>query len=304
MSSDLASQYPRIVIFLLDATSGFPAAQDLRGNIHPSITIYLVLAFYFSDRAAYAAEKWQNYQQKQQYVDDLHKQNIKIMVSVGGGDVKPTTDKWVPADAANNVAQFVKQNALDGVDLDWEDSQAYALDGQQCLDWIVNYTQVLRNNLGNEYIISHSPASAYFCPTFPSVRPTFQGLYFKVDHKIGSLIDFYNVMFYDSSPGGHDYETVQNLVEESTSNLPRSALLEIAANSEYTSDINKLVIGKPVLSSDQMAGGYMSGDLIAQSVQDAMTKSPWKAGIMGWQYHVATSFHTFADPSAKALAGK
>lgn len=79
-----------------------------------------VLAFYFSDRAAYAAEKWQNYQQKQQYVDDLHKQNIKIMVSVGGGDVKPTTDKWVPADAANNVAQFVKQNALDGVDLDWE----------------------------------------------------------------------------------------------------------------------------------------------------------------------------------------
>jgi len=309
MSSDLVAPYPRIVIFLLDANNGFPTAQDLRGNIDSSITIYLVLAFYHSSQAVYAAEKWQNYQQKQQYVDDLHKQNIKIMVSVGGGGVTPTTDKWVPADAAYNVAQFAKQNVLDGVDLDWEDSTAYAKDGQKCLDWIVDYTQALRHNLGNERIISHSPASAYFCPTFPWDRLTFQGLYFKVDKTVGPLIDFYNVMFYDSGPGSHDYETVQNLINESIINLPQSALLQIATNPDYKSSINKLVIGKPVREGDKTDGGYMLADDLAKSVQEAMTKSlnkSWKAGIMGWQYHHddAGSFHTFADPSAQALTGK
>jgi GH18 family chitinase len=54
-------------------------------------------------------------------VKQLHSSNIKIMVSVGGGNnVKPTTDGWVAQDTANDVAQFVKNNYLDGADLDWE----------------------------------------------------------------------------------------------------------------------------------------------------------------------------------------
>jgi hypothetical protein len=79
------------------------------------------------------------------------------------------------------------------------------------------------------------------------------------------------------------------LIEEShPTNLPGSALLQIAENPDYKSSINKLVIGKPVLPTDCYSGGYMTGALLADSVQDAMAKTAqkpeqWKAGIMGWQ---------------------
>jgi GH18 family chitinase len=53
-------------------------------------------------------------------VENYHKNNIKIMVSAGGGSVKPTTEGWNPVTSAKNVANFVKDNSLDGVDLDWE----------------------------------------------------------------------------------------------------------------------------------------------------------------------------------------
>ena len=63
-----------------------------------------------------------------------------------------------------------------------------------------------------------------------------------------------------------------------------SALLQIAQNSNSQIPINKLVIGKPVLKSDASTG-YMTPQLLAQSVQDAITQSSkkWNAGIMGWQ---------------------
>jgi hypothetical protein len=116
------------------------------------------------------------------------------------------------------------------------------------------------------------------------------------------------------------------LIDQSSINLPDSALLQIADNPDFKSSINNLVIGKPVLQSDASDGGYMSGDLLGQSIQDAMSKTAqassgqWKGGIMGWQvwllmnfmatyymficphqYHDAASFSEFAGPSGSYL---
>lgn len=82
--------------------------------------MHSVLAFYYNDHPVETAQAWQNFSRKQEYVADYHKNNIKIMVSVGGGSVKPTSAKWDPEASAKNVAQFAKQYLLDGVDLDWE----------------------------------------------------------------------------------------------------------------------------------------------------------------------------------------
>ena len=79
------------------------------------------------------------------------------------------------------------------------------------------------------------------------------------------------------------------LIEKSSQNLPASSLLEIAHNPDYKSSINKLVIGKPVTQADAPYGGYMTPQVLADSVQDAISKTAgdplgqWKAGIMGWQ---------------------
>jgi len=302
----MVAPYPRIVIFL-DSQQGFPTADNLRNGIDPSITIYLVLAFHFLDGTVDAASKWKELgaSKQQQYVHDYHSKNIKVMVSVGGGTVTPTTSKWDPAVTANNAAKFAKDNHLDGVDLDWEDPNALIDNPVNALNRMVTYTTTLRNALGNSCVISHSPGAPYLCPTFPYKYPESQFFYYKVDKKVGSLIDFYNVLFYDTN--NSDYLTVKTLIDESIPNLPNSALLQIAHNLEHAIPMNKLVIGKPVLHSDTLAGGYMTPDLLAQSVQDAISKTvkdpagQWKAGIMGWQYHDAKGFHDWADPSAKYL---
>jgi GH18 family chitinase len=79
-----------------------------------------ILSVYFFDQAKDKAGQWQNFANKQQYVKDYHNSGIKVMVTVGGGTVTPTTSNWDAATAAKNVAQFVTNNYLDGVDLDWE----------------------------------------------------------------------------------------------------------------------------------------------------------------------------------------
>lgn len=83
-----------------------------------------MLAFYLSDKPVYAAEKWAALSKEKQleYVNNYHKSenNIKIMVSAGGGSNKPTTEGWDPVVTAENIVKFVKDNNLDGVDLDWE----------------------------------------------------------------------------------------------------------------------------------------------------------------------------------------
>jgi len=88
--------------------------EYLPGQTHSVLSVYLL------DHATDQAQKWQSFADKQKYADDYHKKGIKVMVTVGGGSVEPTTKGWDPAAAATNVAQFVTKNYLDGVDLNWE----------------------------------------------------------------------------------------------------------------------------------------------------------------------------------------
>jgi hypothetical protein len=45
---------------------------------------------------------------------------IKVMVSAFGGTSVPTTDGVDPAQSAQTMANFVKANDLDGIDIDYE----------------------------------------------------------------------------------------------------------------------------------------------------------------------------------------
>lgn len=110
-----------------------PSDHDISVRfIFPSLIIWntsligqtSVLAFYINDHPKYAANLWAGLSKEKQldYVNNYHKpeNNIKIMVSVGGGENKPTTEGWDPVVTAKNVVKFAKDNNLDGVDLDWE----------------------------------------------------------------------------------------------------------------------------------------------------------------------------------------
>ncbi|KAG8214826.1 hypothetical protein J3R82DRAFT_9975 [Butyriboletus roseoflavus] len=108
------------------------------------------------------------------------------------------------------------------------------------------------------------------------------GGYLAVDKSVGSMIDWYNVQFYNQ--GATEYTTCAGLLTASSSTWPETALFQISANGVT---LDKLVIGKPGTTSDA-SNGYIDPSTLATCVSQAAT-SGWDAGVMVWQYPDATS---------------
>jgi len=144
------------------------------------------------------------------------------------------------------------------------------------------------------------------------------GGYLQVHQMVGSLIDWYNVQFYNrQSPtvplfwyltcqaeGPNEYTTCKNLLTTSSNNAPQSALFQIAANGV---PLSKLVIGKPAIPSDADSG-VMSTSLLADCLRQAKQRgwsecsslrttysSGWPtsslgSGLMVWQVRMSSTF--------------
>lgn len=90
---------------------------------------------------------------------------------------------------AEDLGQFVLQNNLDGVDLDWEDNDA--MDAGTGEAWLITCMQHLRTLLpaSEGYLITHAPQAPYF----EGHAVYKNGGYVTVHHAVGNLIDFYNI---------------------------------------------------------------------------------------------------------------
>ena len=122
---------------------------------------------------------------------------VKLLVSAFGATQEPTSLGVDPVDCANKLSQFVKDNLFDGVDIDWEDTPAFQKGVGE--DWLITLTKTLRNNLGPDAIITHAPQGPYFSK---GLYP--KDAYLTVEQQVGSMIDFYNVQFYNQGEGIYD----------------------------------------------------------------------------------------------------
>jgi len=109
-------------------------------------------------------------------------------------------------------------------------------------------------------------------PTYPN------GGYLTVDAQVGYAIDFYNIQFYNQV--STTYATYNYLFVASDGWATNTAVMQIAAKVT----VSKLVIGKPVTTGDQTSTGYIPVATLSQYIQQAMSSTSWKAGVMGWQY--------------------
>lgn len=114
------------------------------------------------------------------------------MVSAFGATEFPTSGGKDATQTCTTMAEFVRDNHLDGIDLDWEDNGAMeAGTGEQ---WLIDCTIAIRNILPvGEYYLTHAPQAPYFIgsPRYPN------GGYVKVHEEVGDLIDWYNTQFYN-----------------------------------------------------------------------------------------------------------
>ncbi|CAL1715059.1 unnamed protein product [Somion occarium] len=198
---------------------------------------------------------------------------IKLMVSVFGSTDVPTSTGADPIATANTVAAWVKQFDLDGVDVDYEDFNAFDAGNGSAESWLISFTKQLRVQLPQgQFILTHAPVAPWFAPTGWG-----GGGYLRVHQEVGSLIDWYNIQFYNQ--GSTEYTTCAGLLTSSSSVWPKTALFQIAASGV---PLNKLVIGKPATAGDA-SNGFIAPATLAGCVSQAKNQG-WNAGVMVWEF--------------------
>ncbi|EIW77991.1 glycoside hydrolase family 18 protein [Coniophora puteana RWD-64-598 SS2] len=259
----------------ISGETGPPKASDLDG-----FNAFL-LSFWMTTGPSDQATTWSQLDAttRQSTKAEYKAAGIKLMVSAFGSTEQPTTGGADPVATADNLATFVTQNDLDGVDIDYEDFQAINLKDGSAENWLIKFTTELRKKLpAGQYTFTHAPVAPWFsgAPTYPS------GAYLAVDKAVGSMIDWYNVQFYNQNS---DYESCDGLLTKSSSTFPNSSVFEIAKSGV---PLDKIVIGKPATQADQTNGGFMSTSALASCIATAKGKG-WNAGVMSWEYPQADS---------------
>ncbi|EPQ56341.1 glycoside hydrolase [Gloeophyllum trabeum ATCC 11539] len=263
---------PRWVIYsdkYVSGTTGPPPVSQVTGyNV-------FALSFLLIEGAWDKAQEWTTLSasDRSTILSQYHAAGISLIVSVFGSTDVPTSSGADPVSTADTIAAWVKQYGLDGVDVDYEDFNAFDASTGAAETWLISFTTELRKQLPSpQYIITHAPVAPWFSPNVWS-----GGGYLAVDKAVGSLIDWYNIQFYNQ--GTSEYTTCAGLLTTSSSTWPQSALFQIAANGV---SLNKLVIGKPATTGDAN-NGYIDPSTLATCVQQAKNQG-WSGGVMVWQF--------------------
>ncbi|TBU36066.1 glycoside hydrolase [Dichomitus squalens] len=212
---------------------------------------------------------------------------INLIVSAFGSTDTPTTSGADPVGTANTMAQFVTANGLDGIDVDYEDLAAMNKGDGAAEAWVTTFTQTLRQTLPQgQFILSHAPLAPWLSPN----QQFAAGAYLTINKNVGSMIDFYNVQFYNQGL----YHDCDGLLNTSGGVFPGSSVFEIAANGV---DLNKIVIGKPGSAADA-TDGFIDPATLGTCVAQATAKG-WSAGVMAFEFPEAdTTWITAAKGTA------
>ncbi|KAF8133344.1 glycoside hydrolase family 18 protein [Boletus edulis] len=262
---------PRFLAYNDKYLNPLPTPSDLQGfNV-----LQVALTFLLASSSVDEAQNWQELtaSQRSTYLSEYNAAGISLIVSAFGSTEAPTSSGLDPVTTANSIASWVITYGVLGVDVDYEDFTAFNGANGTAETWLISFTKQLRVQLPQgEYILTHAPVAPWFSPGRWS-----GGGYLAVDTSVGSLIDWYNIQFYNQ--GATEYTTCAGLLTASSSVWPETALFQISANGV---SLDKLVIGKPGTTADA-SNGYIDPSTLATCVAQAASMG-WDAGVMVWQY--------------------
>ncbi len=214
-------------------------------------------------------------------VQGLQAAGKKVMISFGGGTATHEAYRQLAADVpglARQIAGFVAQRGLDGVDIDFEDTAGFergsAYDG---VAFLVSLTRELAAALpAGKNLISHAPQPPYLSPYFEG------GPYLKVLKGAGDDISWINLQYYNN-PGFQDPGQITGLTGASPFVSSVTGLAQGVGGVAWP--VAKTVIGKPVAPIDAHTGYLPVADLVSQVVAPLVGKyGKQVGGAMGWQY--------------------
>ena len=201
-------------------------------------------------------------------IADLQSNGQKVLISFGGSRMASSAYEGIAGSEeqlAASIADFIKTNNLDGIDIDFEDSYAFMGEaGYDGVSFLVALTNALRNELPEgTYSITHAPQ-----PPYLDVNYSMDG-YVAIMEQAGDAIDWLNVQFYNNDPwSGNPSEII--------SAYDQFSQLEGLSK-------EKLLIGLPVTSHDA-GSGYIPVDEIVSDIIDPIQNEGVLGGMMNWQF--------------------
>jgi len=237
----------------------------------------IVLAFHVAGQPKYASQVWQGLGSttQQNVVNYIHGKNAKIIVSAAGSEETPYT-KFTGTAYGTAVANFAKNNHLDGVDFDLENIGGSFTSGSmstaQVVQWIADATNAARSILGTGAIITHAPQPPYF-----GANHGFADGYTQV-YKKATSINYLMVQYYNNDGALNTFSSI--FTSDSG-----GAVNEIANGGV---PLNKIVVGKIVESGDADSG-YVAPATLHTFFTQAQSQYGWNAGVMGWDWHDQTT---------------
>jgi len=187
------------------------------------------------------------------------------------------------------IATWIQVQFLDGVDFDLENLKRGFLAGSmtdvETVQWFSDITTATRNVLGPKGIITHAPQAPYFGPIGnTSVWTNGTGGFTTINKNIGSIIDWYNVQFYNQ--GYTCYVDYYGLFVSSGSSceFPFTSVKELV---DLGIPLNKIVVGKPVTNTSA-SSGFVEADSLHSFFLEAYDQFRWNTGLSGWMWNDTT----------------
>ena len=208
-------------------------------------------------------------------IQTLQQAGIMVHLSFGGAvglDGQPINYTLLSqnvSDVANQLAAFVTTYNLDGIDIDYEDTNAL-LDGTPYdgVAFASDLTNDLRQAIGTDKIISHAPQPPYLwqdATSFP---------YAEILTNTDGAINRIYMQYYNNP----SYVTPVSLIIDNYNAIVAgwTGFSGLAAS--------QLLVGKPVAESDAGSGWIPATDIGEQIINPLLAAYSDFGGVMGWQY--------------------
>lgn len=223
----------------------------------------------------------------------LQAEGKKVLISFGGGDMQLADYVGVAnreTELAEAIVSFVNAHGFDGVDLDFEVSQALHLkrppgifDGRK---FLIDLTTALRNKLPQGWLITHVPQAPYLDPAWQG------GPYLDVLREVGDMIDWITVQYYNNPQ--FDAAVARDIVGHMEAPVPWSYTGVVKGAGGLAWSPDKLLVGLPVYRDDA-ANGHLQPRLVGEDVVCPLRRRFGAAfgGLTGWQFSTLTRDHRF-----------
>lgn len=253
-----------------------------------------------SDGSVSASDELQNFLSDPSLLSDIQGAGKIVLVSLGGQNVPDGGWEALASDtdsAASAIWSFVEENGFDGVDFDFEDTDAFESPNASYnpVTFLADVSIAVKKAAGDSScIVTHAPQPPYLYPG--QYTSWSDGAYQEIFETAGDSIDWLNIQYYNNDwyVGTTLSDQQEHVSGTSGSSFPTSI---VSLSSSF--DVSKLVLGRLTSAANSTVenSGYLSASDTANGLITPLVEKYGSSfgGAMGWEFSLSSTTTDNAD---------